>query len=107
LATFLHYTFALTPEGQYILKLLESIHKLVPYGMIKQTFRLANAATMINAMMKLLLAKLSLTSFTNMVGLTNREDDGMNLLQRYVLPLCCIEGLRTSCPTLFGPKELG
>jgi hypothetical protein len=51
--------------------------------MIKQTLRVSNAATMINGMMKLLLAKLSLTSVTNWVGITQNPDDGLNLLQRY------------------------
>ncbi|KPM35680.1 hypothetical protein AK830_g10878 [Neonectria ditissima] len=84
LATFLHYIFVLSPEGQYVLKLLENVHNLVPYKMVKQTLRVGNAATMMSGMMRLLLAKLSVTSITNWVGLTANADDGMNLLQRII-----------------------
>lgn len=52
--------------------------------MVKQTLRVGNAATMINGMMKIFLAKLSVTSITNWVGLTKNEDDGMNLLQNII-----------------------
>ncbi|KAM5353873.1 hypothetical protein ACJ41O_000523 [Fusarium nematophilum] len=84
LATFVHHIFVLSPEGQYLLKLLENVHNLIPYKMVKQTLRMGNAATMISAMMRLLLAKLSVTSITNWVGLTANADDGMNLLQRII-----------------------
>ncbi|KAH7144509.1 hypothetical protein B0J13DRAFT_46330 [Dactylonectria estremocensis] len=84
LATFLHHIFVLSPEGQYLLKLIENVHNLVPYKMVKQTLRVGNAATMMSAMMRLLLAKLSVTSITNWVGLTANADDGMNLLQRII-----------------------
>ncbi|CEJ82186.1 hypothetical protein VHEMI02268 [[Torrubiella] hemipterigena] len=82
LATFVHYVFIQSPEGTYILKLLDNINTLIPYTMIIQTLRIGNAATMINGMVRLFLAKLSVTSITNWVGLTANEDDGMNLLQR-------------------------
>lgn len=82
LATFVHYVFIQSPEGAYILKLLDNINTLIPYTMIIQTLRIGNAATMINGMVRLFLAKLSVTSITNWVGLTANEDDGMNLLQR-------------------------
>lgn len=39
---------------------------------------------MINGMLRILLAKLSVTSVTNWVGLTQNADDGMNLLQRII-----------------------
>ncbi|KAJ4195177.1 hypothetical protein NW755_002597 [Fusarium falciforme] len=84
LATFIHHIFVLSPEGQYLLKLLENVHNLIPYKMVKQTLRMGNAATMISAMMRLLLAKLSVTSVTNWIGLTANADDGMNLLQRII-----------------------
>ena len=45
---------------------------------------MGNAATMMSGMLRLLLAKLSVTSLTNWVGLTANADDGMNLLQRIV-----------------------
>lgn len=63
---------------------MESVHNLIPYKMVKQTLRVGNAATMISGMMRLLLAKLSVASITNWVGLTNNADDGMNLLQRII-----------------------
>ncbi|KAM0431087.1 hypothetical protein ACHAPT_005726 [Fusarium lateritium] len=84
LATLIHHIFVLSPEGQYLLKLLENVHSLIPYKMVKQTLRMGNAATMISAMMRLLLAKLSVTSVTNWIGLTANADDGMNLLQRII-----------------------
>ena len=82
LATFLHQVFVLSPEGEYLLKLVENVNRLIPYMMVKQTLRVSNAATMISGMMRLLLAKLSLTSLSNWAGLTSNPDDGMNLLQR-------------------------
>lgn len=84
LAALLHHIFIQTPDGQYMLKLLDSVHRLVPYKMIKQTLRIGNAATMISGMVRLLLAKLSVTGLTNWVGLTQNDDDGMNLLQNIV-----------------------
>lgn len=84
MATFAHHIFILSPEGQYLLKLIENINSLIPYKMIKQTLRIGNAATMISGMMRLMLAKLSVTSLTNWVGLTANADDGMNLLQRII-----------------------
>ncbi|KOS16961.1 Uncharacterized protein ESCO_004644 [Escovopsis weberi] len=76
--------FILSPEGQYLIKLLESINNLIPYRMITQTLRVGNAALMISGMVRLLLTKLSVTSLTNWVGLTANADDGMNLLQRII-----------------------
>lgn len=45
---------------------------------------MGNAATMLNGMVRLLLTKLSVTSLTNWVGLTQAPADGMNLLQRII-----------------------
>lgn len=73
-----------SPEGPYLLKLAENVHGLIPYKLIKQTLRVGNAATMISGLVHLLLAKLSVTSVTNWMGLTASADDGMNLLQRIV-----------------------
>ncbi len=84
LAALLHHVFALSPDGPYLLKLLDNVHSLIPYKMIKQTLRIGNAATMINGMMRLLLAKLSVTGLTNWLGVTQNEDDGMNLLQNII-----------------------
>ncbi|KAL6864233.1 PX-associated domain-containing protein [Trichoderma novae-zelandiae] len=84
IATFAHHIFTVSPEGQDLLKLIENINTLIPYKMIKQTLRIGNAATMISGMMRLMLAKLSVTGLTNWVGLTASADDGMNLLQRII-----------------------
>ncbi|OAR03084.1 hypothetical protein LLEC1_05605 [Akanthomyces lecanii] len=84
LAALLHHVFVETPDGPNLIKLIDNVHRLVPYAMIKQTLRIGNAATMINGLMHLLLAKLSVTGLTNWVGLTANEDDGMNLLQNII-----------------------
>ncbi|KAK0707678.1 PX-associated-domain-containing protein [Lasiosphaeris hirsuta] len=84
LATLIHHVFVLSPEGIYLLKLVESIHKLIPYTMIRQTLRIGNAATMINGMVRLLLAKIGVGAISNWFGLTQNADDGMNLLQRII-----------------------
>ncbi|PMB69899.1 hypothetical protein BM221_004546 [Beauveria bassiana] len=84
LAALLHHIFVLTPDGQYLLKLLDNVHGLVPYKMIKQTLRIGNAATMMSGMIRLLLAKLSVTGLTNWLGVTQNDDDGMNLLQNII-----------------------
>jgi len=72
----------MSPDGQYLVRLLENLHRLIPYTVIKQTLRVGNAATMINGMVRLVLAKLSVTAMTNWIGLTNNTNDGMNLLQQ-------------------------
>ncbi|EFX06002.1 px domain containing protein [Grosmannia clavigera kw1407] len=84
LAEFLHYVFVLSPNGRYLVKLAENTQRMVPYALIRQTLRVGNAATMINAMMKLLLAKISVGGLTNWMGLTSSAGEGMNLLQRII-----------------------
>lgn len=74
--------FILSSEGQYLLKLIENVHGMLPYAMIRQTLRMSNAATMMSGMVKLFLSKLSVGSFTNYIGFTKNAEDGMNLLQR-------------------------
>ncbi|KAI0121383.1 PX-associated-domain-containing protein [Xylariales sp. AK1849] len=83
-ATVLHRIYVSSPEGQYLLKLVESVHKLVPYSVISQTLRVGNAATMINGMMRIFLAKVSMGGLTNWMGLTKNAADGMNLMQRII-----------------------
>jgi len=78
----MHYTLILSPKGQYLLKLVDNANKLIPYMALRQTLRIGNIATMISALMKLVLAKMSVASITNWIGLTATEDDGMNLLQQ-------------------------
>jgi hypothetical protein len=82
----LHHVIVLSPEGPYLLKLLENVHRLLPYSMVKQTLRIGNAATMLSGMMRLLLAKMGVGAISNWVGLTQNAADGMNLLQRYGFP---------------------
>ena len=77
----MHYTLVLSPKGQYLLKLVDNANRLVPYMMIKQTLKIGNIATMIQAMMKIVLAKMSVTSVTNWIGITASQDNGLNLLQ--------------------------
>ena len=81
LASFMHYTLILSPKGQYLLKLVDNTNKLVPYMVIRQTLKIGNVASMINAMMKVVLAKMSVASLTNWMGITQSKDEGMNLLQ--------------------------
>jgi hypothetical protein len=79
LAAFLHQTFILSAEGPYLLKLIENVHKLIPYTAIGQTLRVGNAASMINAMSRLFLSKVSVGAISNWIGLTSNAADGMNL----------------------------
>lgn len=80
----MHYTLILSPKGQQLLLLIDRANKLIPYTMIKQTLKIGNVASMINAMVKVVLAKMSMASVTNWMGLTKNEDEGQNLLQ-YVI----------------------
>jgi Domain of unknown function in PX-proteins (DUF3818) len=80
----MHFTLVLSPKGQYLLKLVDHASKLVPWLMIRQTLKIGNVASMINAMMKVVLAKMSVASLTNWIGLTASEDDGMNLMQHII-----------------------
>ena len=82
LASFMHYALVLSPKGQYLLKLIDNANKLVPYMVIRQTLRIGNVASMISAMTKVVLAKMSVTSMTNWIGITAHADEGMNLLQQ-------------------------
>lgn len=83
-ASLMHFTLVLSPKGQYLLKLVDHASKLVPWMMIRQTLKIGNVASMINAMMKVVLAKMSVASLTNWIGLTASEDDGMNLMQHII-----------------------
>lgn len=82
LASFMHHTFIMSPDGQYLLRIVENVHRLIPYTLIRQTLRVGNAATMINGMVRLVLTKISVTAVTNWFGLTNNTNDGMNLMQQ-------------------------
>lgn len=78
----MHYTLILSPEGPTLLRMIENVHRLLPYVVIRQTLKIGNVATMINAMMRVILAKASVASVTNWIGLTSGADEGMNLLQQ-------------------------
>lgn len=86
IASLLHHIFVQSPEGQYLLKLIDSIYKLVPFSIVRSTLRIGNAATMLNGMIRVFLAKMGVGAVTNWFGITSGADDGMNLLQRYVTP---------------------
>ncbi|KAK0105092.1 hypothetical protein ONS95_004545 [Cadophora gregata] len=84
LASFLHYIFIITPEGQTILTMMKQANAIVPYVAIRQTLKIGNVATMINAMMKLILTKMTLNSVTTFLRITNASDAGWNLLQTII-----------------------
>ncbi|OCT48431.1 succinate dehydrogenase (ubiquinone) flavoprotein subunit [Cladophialophora carrionii] len=84
LASLMHYTLILSPKGQYLLKLVDNANKLVPYMVLRQTLKIGNVATMINAMVKVGLAKMSVASVTNWMGLTKDQDEGSNLMQTII-----------------------
>ncbi|KAF4582829.1 hypothetical protein GQ602_005973 [Ophiocordyceps camponoti-floridani] len=84
LAGFVHSVLIRSAEGPYLVKLISQVHGLIPYKLLKQTLRVGNAATMMSGISRLLLAKLSVASVTNWFGLTQRADDGMNLVQRII-----------------------
>ena len=84
MASFLHYIIVISARGQSILPLLTKAHNLAPYFMIRQTLRFGNAASMLNGMVKLLLAKMNMSTVTSWFG-GQPSDSGMNLMQQYVI----------------------
>ncbi|KAK3109320.1 hypothetical protein LTR53_017551 [Teratosphaeriaceae sp. CCFEE 6253] len=84
IASLMHYTLVLSPEGPTILRLISSVHGLLPYTIIRQTLKIGNVASMLSAMMRVILAKASLSTVTNWMGLTSGADEGMNLLQQII-----------------------
>lgn len=82
LASFMHYALVVAPEGPTIVRMLENVHKLCPYTLMRQTLRIGNVASMLNAVMKIGLAKMSLGSVTNWLGVSSGADEGMNLMQQ-------------------------
>lgn len=83
LASFLHYIVVISPRGQSIIPLLTKAHNLAPYFMIRQTLKVGNAASMLNGMVKLILAKMNMSTLTSWFG-GQPSDSGMNLMQQYV-----------------------
>ncbi|KAF2091725.1 hypothetical protein K490DRAFT_30777 [Saccharata proteae CBS 121410] len=84
LASLIHHILIISPDGQALLRLAEQVHRLIPYTIIRQTLKIGNAASMINAMMNVVLAKLSVGSVTNWLGISSGADEGQNLLQRII-----------------------
>jgi len=80
----MHYTLVLSPEGPSLLRMISNVHNLIPYMAIRQTLKVGNVATMISGMMRVILAKASVGSMTNWIGLTTGADEGMNLLQQII-----------------------
>ena len=83
LASFLHYIIVISPRGQSIIPLLSKAHNLAPYFMMRQTLKVGNAASMLNGMVKLILAKMNMSTLTSWFG-GQPSDSGMNLMQQYV-----------------------
>lgn len=79
----MHYTLVLSPEGSTLLRMIGNVHAMLPYLVIRQTLKIGNVATMLSGMMKVVLAKASISSVTNWMGITSGADEGMNLLQQY------------------------
>ncbi|KAL8974852.1 MAG: hypothetical protein Q9197_000931 [Variospora fuerteventurae] len=83
LASLLHHNLIVSPRGQSMLSLLNRLHRLTPYFLVKQTLKVGNAATMLNGMVQLLLAKMNLSTVTSWFG-GQASDSGMNLLQQII-----------------------
>jgi len=83
----MHYTLVLSPEGPTMLRMISSVHNMLPYTIIRQTLKIGNVASMLSAMMRVILAKASISTVTNWMGLTSGADEGMNLLQQWVSAL--------------------
>jgi hypothetical protein len=83
----MHYTLVLSPEGPTLLRMIGSVHGMLPYSLVRQTLKVGNVATMISGVMRIVLAKVSVSAVTNWIGLSSGADEGMNLLQQCVSPL--------------------
>lgn len=85
MGSLLHYILVASPKGPSFLSLVEKAHNQIPYRLIRNVLKIGNAASMINGMVKLVLAKMSVGMVTNWVGWSSGADEGMNLLQQYVV----------------------
>ncbi|QRV73975.1 PXB domain protein [Ceratobasidium sp. AG-Ba] len=54
-ASFMHYLFAVNPAGPTLVTLIKRVHGLLPYGLIRQTLRVSNAATLLSAVLRIFL----------------------------------------------------
>ncbi|CAL8582346.1 hypothetical protein XPA_008013 [Xanthoria parietina] len=82
-AALLHHNLIASPRGQSMVSLLNRLHRLTPYFLMKQTLKIGNAASMLNGMTQLLLAKMNLSTLTSWFG-GQPSDSGMNLLQQII-----------------------
>jgi hypothetical protein len=62
--------------------MIESVHNLLPYTIMRQTLKIGNVATMLSGLVRVILAKASMASVTNWMGWSSGADEGMNLLQQ-------------------------
>ncbi|MCJ1453702.1 hypothetical protein MMC28_004050 [Mycoblastus sanguinarius] len=83
MGSFLHYILIISPRGQSMLPLLNRANNMLPYFLIRQTLKVGNAASMLSGMMKLILAKMNLSTVTTWFGGAT-SDSGMNLLQQII-----------------------
>ncbi|KAF7194867.1 Uncharacterized protein HII31_03788 [Pseudocercospora fuligena] len=84
IASLMHYTLVLSPEGPTMLRMISNVHNLLPYMVMRQTLKVGNVATMISGMVRVVLAKVSVATVTNWIGLSSGADEGMNLLQQII-----------------------
>ncbi|GAB7335813.1 hypothetical protein MBLNU13_g08089t1 [Cladosporium sp. NU13] len=84
IASIMHYTLVLSPEGPTLLRMIGSVHSMLPYSVVRQTLKVGNVATMISGVMRIVLAKVSVSAVTNWIGLSSGADEGMNLLQQII-----------------------
>ncbi|KAF2210971.1 hypothetical protein CERZMDRAFT_60432 [Cercospora zeae-maydis SCOH1-5] len=84
IASIMHYTLVLSPEGPTMLRMLSSVHNLIPYTIIRQTLKVGNVATMLSGVVRIVLAKASVATVTNWIGWSSGADEGMNLLQQII-----------------------
>jgi hypothetical protein len=54
-ASFLHYTFVTSPTGPALRTLVQRVHAMLPYGLVRQALRVGNVASMVNAVLKIFL----------------------------------------------------
>ena len=72
-----------------MLRMISNVHNLLPYMVMRQTLKVGNVATMISGMVRVILAKVSVATVTNWIGLSSGADEGMNLLQQFVHSTAC------------------
>lgn len=80
----MHYALILSPKGQSLLVLIDQAHRMIPYIIVKQTLKIGNVATMVQGMIRVVLAKVSVGTVTNWIGLSQGADEGMNLMQQII-----------------------